>query len=130
MNDQENLDETGEDLFGDLPFGDLNSNMLHIRFTDEIGANGNSHKRTYERVDLEDNQIKRLSFHTELLVYITFHLRPFLISLLSLTQSRVLLWLALGELKSLTRDSVNRSRLSVNPFVALSEERPPILTQN
>ena len=89
--------DLNDDSFDELPFQNINRDTLLIQHSDEITHDGLGRKRTFERVHEEDNERKRLTFDQECFFYLSFFLRPYLMSLISLVQSRMLIWLAFGE---------------------------------
>ena len=81
----------------DLPFHGVTQDTLLTEYSEESTHNGSGIKRTYTRTHIESNQRKRLSFDSEAYFYMAFHLRPYLMALISGIQSRVLIWLAFGK---------------------------------
>ena len=86
-----------DDTLDDLPFRGVTEETLMTQYSEDVTHNGLGRKRTYTRTHIESNQRKRLSFDSEAYFYIAFHLRPYLMTLISGIQSRVLIWLAFGK---------------------------------
>ena len=81
----------------DVLFDDINENTLMITHYDsEDNLNGLGGKRTFHRVDLEDNNRKRLIFDIEMTCYLKYHVSPYITNIIENTQERVLFWLAIG----------------------------------
>ena len=89
-------DDSDSGLFDDVLF-DVNENTLDIVHHDSIDAMNNmARRRTYRRADYQENNSVRLNYESELYLYLNYHVRSFLLRLLSLCQMRLLIWLSAG----------------------------------
>ena len=92
----DNSDDSDTGLFDEVLF-DVNEQTLDIVHHDSVDSmNQMARRRTYRRADYQQNNAVRLNYETELYVYLTFHVRAFLLRLLSLCQMRLLVWISAG----------------------------------
>ena len=94
---QNSEDSDYDDPFENLPFENVTSETLHISHVDsEFELDNHARRRTYARADFEENQRRRFSFDVEMYIYLQFHVRAFLLSIIQLCQTRLMFWLAAG----------------------------------
>lgn len=81
----------------DILYEDINEHTLMVTHYDsEHNLEGRGGKRTFHRVDLEENNSKRLLFDIEMTYYLRYHVRPYIEDIIENTQERVLFWLSIG----------------------------------
>ena len=86
-----------EDPFYSLPFDGITANTLHItHFDSDFALDNNARRRTFVRADFEENQRRRISFETELYIYLQFYVRFYLLTLLTSCTTRIMFWISAG----------------------------------
>ena len=86
-----------DDPFYSLPFENVTADTLNItHFDSDFALDNNTRRRTFARADFEENQRRRLSFETELYVYLHFYVRAYLLSLLNSCLTRIMFWMSAG----------------------------------